>query len=377
MYGLKKLQISILCLIALLFSSTSIYGQEQKMDCSLCHYCENPTADNVCLRKCPRGHGNVAENGKSGPDIVILNAIEDQYEPVRFDHKTHSSMVAISGGCVRCHHYSESSTTFQPCEECHPKEIKIEDIKQPGLKGAYHRQCLGCHIEWDRDTACSICHEKKDAAHVGIKTENVEFHRRYEPVHMNDMILFKTEDDTVPFHHKRHASMYTRSCSVCHKQQACSQCHVHTSNGTAMTAAQMEIHPMGQLSEIDLHDTCFACHEDDDCEKCHGQDPDYVFTHEQTGFTLQAFHQSVQCRDCHNQEGKIQKLNRDCTACHASDWEPEDFDHKTVGVELDELHVEASCSDCHANGLGSPTSCDGCHDDNRKYDAVKGFGSTE
>lgn len=355
------------------FWLTGLFGgvaftQPAVMDCSLCHLSGTPTKENPLLKYCPRPSMMVTSASDAGPDVVIMDELENLYVPVRFNHAMHAKMAGIQGGCVQCHHFTKPGEDIQSCKACHPVDIIHEDLSQPGLKGAYHRQCLNCHREWDEETSCEICHEKKEGGKLNGKATTVSFHRRYEPVLMDELITFQTESDNVPFHHKRHAEMYTRDCNSCHQQQSCSQCHLHNSD-TAMA----KLHPMGDLNQVDLHDVCFRCHEEDACEKCHGQNPDTVFSHSQTGWELKAYHQTLHCQDCHKQNGKFQKLNRDCSSCHISEWEPKDFHHQTTGVELDELHVEEGCADCHTKGFGSPAACDGCHDDNRKYDPVRGF----
>jgi hypothetical protein len=82
-----------------------------------------------------------------GPDVVILDELQKLYDPVRFDHRAHAQMVSFSGGCEVCHHYTPPDADHPACVSCHPKEIAHEDIAQPGLKGAYHRDCLDCHRE--------------------------------------------------------------------------------------------------------------------------------------------------------------------------------------------------------------------------------------
>ena len=34
------------------------------------------------------------------------------------------------------------------------------DLRQPSLKGAYHRQCINCHLDWSHENACGFCHEQ-------------------------------------------------------------------------------------------------------------------------------------------------------------------------------------------------------------------------
>ncbi|MGE4297714.1 MAG: sulfate respiration complex hexadecaheme cytochrome HmcA [Desulfovibrionaceae bacterium] len=67
--------------------------------------------------------------------------------------------------CQGCHHQSPASKTPPKCASCHGKPFNESDIHRPGLKAAYHQQCMGCHnamgLEKPKDTACVECHEKK------------------------------------------------------------------------------------------------------------------------------------------------------------------------------------------------------------------------
>ena len=47
---------------------------------------------------------------------------------------------------------------------------------------------------------------------------------------------------------------------------------------------------MGELADVDLHDTCYECHESERCEDCHGRDPDDLFQHADTGWPLGLYH---------------------------------------------------------------------------------------
>ncbi len=126
-------------------------------------------------------------------DNDFLNARSDDYEPVPFSHRIHDNLTG--GDCGVCHHrYSMmdedrvgedlkalhamfdtelggpcaachddmASNPPQACDRCHALPNEADDPARLGLKGAYHRQCIGCH-ERQRPplfapTACSSCH---------------------------------------------------------------------------------------------------------------------------------------------------------------------------------------------------------------------------
>ncbi len=82
--------------------------------------------------------------------------------PVTLPHKAHAGAIA----CTECHHEwkKEERKTPQKCAECH----KADDTGEKGLKRAYHKQCMDCHKDLDKQgkkagptTKCSGCHPNK------------------------------------------------------------------------------------------------------------------------------------------------------------------------------------------------------------------------
>ena len=127
--------------------------------CFDCHQCENPTPENPCLKGCPFSGIDmqaVRFPSLSAPDVMVIDALVDLYEPVVFAHKLHADMSNMGQGCAQCHHYSLPDNV-PACTECHLTERSATSMIQPGLKGAYHRQCLGCHTSWDHSGGCNSC----------------------------------------------------------------------------------------------------------------------------------------------------------------------------------------------------------------------------
>jgi hypothetical protein len=309
--------------------------------CSPCHTCQRPTQARPCLRACPRHEMEKHLSPELGPDVVILSELENLYVPVRFDHHKHAVMAQMNGGCEACHHFTPPNSSHPACKDCHPVEIVHEDIAQPGLKGAYHRACLHCHQEWDRDTACEVCHEKKKGGPLEGTATGVCDHSHYQPLQLDELIVFGPADasvGSVPFHHRNHSQLYERDCTECHQRQSCSRCH-----------------------------------DEERCDACHGRDPADLFNHADTGWPLKAYHTSLECRSCHGRTGAFRKLDPKCASCHPEGWPAKTFDHRITGVVLDEVHGDADCDSCHTAGPGSTPRCDACHDDGRSYDAARGF----
>jgi hypothetical protein len=122
-----------------------------------------------------------ALEAEDAPEEVEISILSDLYEPVYFDHAMHLDVADCSAchhhttgqppedeNCLKCHANSEETDSIS-CSECHTaKRFYPEDLEQrngdiyhidkPGLKGAYHLNCVGCHSENDAPTGCQDCH---------------------------------------------------------------------------------------------------------------------------------------------------------------------------------------------------------------------------
>jgi len=132
----------------------------------------------------------------------LLNTDANFYEPVRFTHLTHD--VASGGNCQICHHrvsmgaddrigadleelhlemdvhlggscvscHDMETLTIQRCDSCHWLPNEADDPSRPGLKGAYHRQCIGCHESLTTTaytpTDCAGCHHPLTPNHTDL-----------------------------------------------------------------------------------------------------------------------------------------------------------------------------------------------------------------
>lgn len=124
---------------------------------------------------------------------VVLNADSDDYEPVGFSHRIHDGLtggdcgvchhryasgeddrvgvdinelhtlmgISTGGACSECHD-DMAANPPQACTRCHGRSNEPDAPARIGLKGAYHRQCIGCHEQQlkpaSAPTACSSCH---------------------------------------------------------------------------------------------------------------------------------------------------------------------------------------------------------------------------
>jgi hypothetical protein len=112
------------------------------------------------------------------PEKVLIKNISKEYEPVDFPHRRivnalvnkvknnklagyfHSQEGTI---CKGCHHNSPVSKKPPQCGNCHGKSFDEKNPLKPGIIGAYHQQCMGCHQEMGikKLDGCTDCHKKR------------------------------------------------------------------------------------------------------------------------------------------------------------------------------------------------------------------------
>jgi hypothetical protein len=123
------------------------------------------------------------------PEKVTVDAMADEYEPAEFPHRRIVLYLADEVGksgmgayfhseegllCRGCHHNSPAAAEPPSCVSCHGKPFDEKNMGRPGLKAAYHGQCMGCHsamgiegkeIVKDKpvpaNTDCKGCHAEK------------------------------------------------------------------------------------------------------------------------------------------------------------------------------------------------------------------------
>ena len=331
-----------------------------ELNCLECHTCSNPTATDRCLKPCPsltQANVTAEHSTKEAPDSFSIGEISDLYQPVQFNHKLHAQMAEMGSECAVCHHYSPEGEKIPPCKNCHGGEKNPSNLRQPSLKGAYHRQCLSCHREWSHDTKCIMCHlpepGKAMASEVLDTTDilgiphpviTVPVKRVYDTPYKKGPI--------VTFYHNEHIDRFDLKCANCHQQENCSFCH----------DIQKASAPKKSMEEV--HAICNDCHSKDACSRCHANKEMPPFDHAKiTGWALSKYHKDLECRNCHPTGQRITTMNGKCSSCHAG-WNQSNFRHADVGLRLDDTHSEFECETCHVNSNYHNTPvCTDCHDD--------------
>jgi hypothetical protein len=342
----------------------------EDLPCSACHTCDEPTLEDPCLRECQRAGAAAIKREmmeQRGPDMVILDELENLYLPVPFDHHGHAVMAEMTRSCEVCHHYTPEGVRHPACKSCHEIAPAQEDMRKPSLKAAYHRQCLSCHREWSHETACEICHFPKTGLGGGaespaVPTKDDIMGHMHPPIPEPTTKIYATKHlarpgTNVTFRHEEHIHRFGFTCAVCHHEDSCSRCHEEGKSKS------------GEVKTLEEHhNPCATCHDmehPDKCAHCHWAEDEPEpprFQHSNTGWPLNRYHRERSCRVCHERV-PFTKLDRECNSCHG-DWEPANFNHAVTGQELDTNHAETDCVECHADRkFDVPPTCDECHDE--------------
>ncbi|UCD37590.1 MAG: hypothetical protein JSW54_12295 [Fidelibacterota bacterium] len=323
--------------------------------CFDCHQCKSPTKEEPCLKGCP--YTGVTEAplrsaAEQYPDIILINQLAELYAPVRFTHKAHADMSNMGQGCAECHHNSQSGK-IPGCGECHQPGTDVVNLKQPGLKGAYHRQCLTCHKDWSHKNACDFCHAPVEVEGAG--TEMLTAIRPAVPtpqVEANVRFVYPTDYAAAPvvtFPHQEHDRAFGLACVDCHTGVGCVECH--DVNRTA-------------LASIDRTRSCFSCHGEENCGICHdSRERRSTYHAVPANWALGSRHDKLNCEECHGPTRNSTTPSSACGSCHTN-WGIGNFDHSDAGLRLTSGHEELDCESCHRDELyARQPECSDCHDD--------------
>ena len=327
----------------------------KKQECRDCHKCPRPTRQDPCLISCPRyeSHFFSQQRVEESPEMIIIDQLSELYGAVVFAHQMHAEMAEMGGGCETCHHYSEQTGEIPPCRECHDQEHHKVDLSRPALKGAYHRQCMNCHLDWSHENACGFCHEQAVEVLSTATPDTTDIvgipHPIIEAVPTYTYDTPYEEGPIVTFHHTDHVDMFGQNCVDCHRGDSCGRCH------------DAEREKQTSLNHVT---SCCSCHGKRDCRFCHKDEAMPNFEHgASTGWSLSEYHEEKDCTSCHGKPDSFRTPQTECVSCHIH-WEDGAFNHAITGLTLDEDHIDNDCADCHVKlEFTIDPTCDNCHDE--------------
>jgi hypothetical protein len=209
--------------------------------------------------------GSYAAEEKVGPETVELETLAATYEPVTFSHGMHS---LVAEECAVCHHHSQAGQT-PSCTQCHGVSTASKKAGVPGLKEAYHGQCIGCHRDIQMGpTGCTECHARKTTKVAPTeKPVKVAVEEGPESLTLNRLENRYTQ---VVFSHATHTEM----------TEGCATCHHHSPAGQTVSCGKCHREPFdpGNLNMPGLkgayHLQCMGCHQEMGsgplgCAECH------------------------------------------------------------------------------------------------------------
>jgi len=154
-------------------------GKMSDATCRLCHYGPPPSEARASALPVSRpAQTELSFSAREIPEILHLDLLSGEYEAAFFPHleivdrmltdiRGSSLAVHFHGRadqvCRGCHHNSPAGAMPPRCGSCHGQPFNKLNLFMPGLLGAYHQQCIGCHeqMEIPDSTGCTDCHQKK------------------------------------------------------------------------------------------------------------------------------------------------------------------------------------------------------------------------
>lgn len=270
----KRRQMAFVAALLLALAARGAAGQEAaarpaETACRSCHAADRPTRGHAELSPCTRVEPRGLHRPVDGPDRIVMSEGTGHYGRVEFSHRIHAEMAETGRGCRECHHEATEDRPVRRCGECHAAQRAREDLETPDLRGAIHRQCMGCHRQWAADARCDSCHAGSGAASrpaLGAEAE------------AQLAVLYRF-----------------------HRGMACAQCHPVDASAERPASA---------------------------CASCHDDWPE-SFRHEATGVILSKDHEDAACDDCH--PGGNFAAPPACGDCHDDVSYPDDLPGRRVG----------------------------------------------
>jgi hypothetical protein len=154
---------------------------------SSCHVCHRGPSDGKPIDVAP---ASLVFDKEKVPEKLLIKTIEKEFKPADFPHqKIVAKLTKISNEsslarvfhtgisdqalCSGCHHKTDPAAAqakkVPTCSTCHGRPFDPGELGKPGILGAYHRQCIGCHEAMKQKPAaleCVKCHPAKE----GVKT---------------------------------------------------------------------------------------------------------------------------------------------------------------------------------------------------------------
>jgi hypothetical protein len=151
-------------------------GAPRERACRRCHLERDPSSSPASSRPAVELAALPAASA-AFPETVTIKSLAREYKPstvahrkivAHLDRAIRQSKLArhfhgtVETLCAGCHHHSPADARPPACASCHGKEAD-PGKDRPGLKAAYHRQCMGCHQQMGiAKLGCTDCHAREE-----------------------------------------------------------------------------------------------------------------------------------------------------------------------------------------------------------------------
>jgi hypothetical protein len=364
--------------------------------CAGCHGNTHRFTSKDLLGKCVDCHGRGGTRRKLKSSDLF------------FDHGVRAGL-ELSGRhgkaeCDDCHrNASMSKADERTCADCHAKQ-------SPHGRSFARADCADCHstesfekssfshektefpLRGEHDTKkCSKCHEspKKKVSNECASCHSDPHRKRFSALECESCHALGGKKKIERFDHAKKAEF---ALTGRHAALDCRSCH-RGKGPTKFERLQDGLQCRSCHSHAKAHDGQF---DDKLCTSCHaeGGSKKLDFDHQtDTRFALTGFHQSVDCKKCHEggayKNGKLAcidchrdshegQLGAKCDRCHSSDVKFAElrFDHDRLSrFALVGLHEEVECAKCHPARKYKTfkTSCIDCHSKDDPHRAELGI----
>jgi hypothetical protein len=171
---------------------------KQSQKCQGCHRTKHEPAPKSSCPICHQGPTNgqpvdaapasLVFDKEKVPEKLEIKLLEKEFKPAHLPHqKIVAKLTTISNEsslarvfhsrlgeqtlCSGCHHHTDTaaaqSKKIPNCSSCHTRGSDPRQLGTPGIMGAYHQQCIGCHESMKQKPPaleCTKCHPRKEDA---------------------------------------------------------------------------------------------------------------------------------------------------------------------------------------------------------------------
>ncbi len=359
-------------------------------------------------------------------DEVVWSPPGPRPTNLRFDHPEHfeldettcgechgeaptrmSVAMATPEGCLECHAH-QADDHLSPAAECATCHIPLPEADRLPIQRIADFPWPASHDEPDflrthapgtalEQISCGVCHAQETCERCHVNADRLE---EITTLGRDDRVAILEADRLaqypIPESHEASAWAWAHgesafanpaSCSNCHTQPTCTECHLDGGNRSATVIASLpqpipggapgaemppaEVHPF----DFDERHATFAatgalqcqeCHSQQYCSDCHaGADSrdfhpeNFMERHAMEVFAGGANCQSCHsteafCRDCHEQTGVASQGRLD-VAFHTAQplWILSHGQAARIGLEsCASCHRQTDCLECHSTFLG-------------------------